>query len=81
MFTRVKVVFACVLLLGASLPAQVRADGYLGVKVQPITFTNGQGGVQVASVNRSSPAEAAGIMPGDIILTVGERPVDRKSVV
>jgi predicted metalloprotease with PDZ domain len=75
MFPRVKVVVACVVLLGASLPAPVHADGYLGVKVQPIMFPNGQGGVQVASVNRSSPAEAAGIMPGDIILTVGDRPV------
>ena len=42
------------------------------VAVDAVTVT---AGVLVASVERHSPADAAGLQSGDIILTFGDRPV------
>jgi serine protease Do len=44
----------------------VRGRAVLGVQ---ITVQNGSGNVQVASVNRNSAAERAGIIAGDILLS------------
>jgi S1-C subfamily serine protease len=51
--------------------------GYLGVGVQPARLPSGQGaaeqatGLLVASVEAGSPAEKAGILLGDVLLSLG----------
>jgi serine protease Do len=56
--------------------------GRIGVQLQELTFElassfglNDPKGALVASVERGGPAHAAGIQPGDIILSVNDRPV------
>ncbi len=56
---------------------------YLGVRWQPINPTLAQQynlpvewGIYVAEVIKGSPAEAAGIQPGDIITRIGDLPID-----
>ncbi len=65
---------------------QLRAHGHvprswLGVRLQPLKdfelniFYEGDQGVLVASVDPGSPAEAAGLQVGDILLKVNDKPV------
>jgi 2-alkenal reductase len=56
---------------------------YLGVRWQPITPRVARAydlpanwGAFVSEVNRNSPASAAGIQPGDIIVQIGDVPLD-----
>jgi serine protease Do len=56
--------------------------GLLGISTQPITEGISQAlglesheGVLVAAVDRDRPAEKAGIMPGDAIITLDNRPI------
>jgi serine protease Do len=58
---------------------QVRR-GYLGVQVEPVDpgsaeDGNPPGAVVIAGVNPGSPAAAAGLSPGDVILRVGPQPI------
>ncbi|MDQ9170537.1 trypsin-like peptidase domain-containing protein [Oxalobacteraceae bacterium R-40] len=57
--------------------------GRIGVQLQELTFElassfglNEPNGALVASVERGGPAQAAGIQPGDIILSVNDSPVE-----
>ncbi len=47
----------------------------LGVAVQPVALGPGSGGLQIQSVAPGSPAQAAGLEPGDIILAANGTPV------
>jgi putative serine protease PepD len=59
---------------GGGTPAvQTTSHPYLGVEVGPSLF--GQGGALVEFVYPGSPAAAAGVMPGDVITSVGGRAV------
>jgi len=62
-------------LLGSSAPSSANAAGpeaWLGV--QPESLPNG--GVVVATVAPGSPAEIAGLEPGDVITEINKRPID-----
>ncbi|SEK69302.1 DegQ family serine endoprotease [Roseovarius nanhaiticus] len=57
--------------------------GWLGVGIQPVTEDiaealglEGAEGTLVSSVTRGSPAEEAGLVPGDVILSLGGTPID-----
>lgn len=59
---------------------QVRR-AYLGVTVEPLNPAmlgqrGGAAGVRVATVGPGTPAAEAGVRPGDVILSVGRRPVN-----
>jgi serine protease DegQ len=61
--------------------------GWIGVEVQDMTAELAESfgvksarGALIAGVMRGSPAEKAGIKPGDVLLTVGKRPVDDAQV-
>jgi Do/DeqQ family serine protease len=61
--------------------------GWIGVEVQDLTAELAESfgvkstrGALIAGVMRGSPAEKAGIKPGDVLLTVGKRPVDDAQV-
>ena len=68
--------------------ADLREDGmvergWLGVGIQPVTEDiaealglEGAEGTLVSSVTRGSPAEEAGLVPGDVILSLGGEPID-----
>jgi S1-C subfamily serine protease len=59
---------------GGGTPAsQAASRPYLGVEVGPSLF--GQAGALVEFVYPGSPAAAAGVMPGDVITSVGGRAV------
>ncbi|MFD0859604.1 Do family serine endopeptidase [Roseovarius aquimarinus] len=56
--------------------------GWLGVGIQPVTDEIAEAlgldaaeGTLVSSVTRGSPAEDAGLEPGDVILSLGEEPI------
>jgi S1-C subfamily serine protease len=58
--------------------------GWLGVGLQPVAIpgqfraeTKCNSGLMVVSLAPNAPAEAAGILPGDIVLDIGGVPVDR----
>jgi S1-C subfamily serine protease len=58
--------------------------GWLGVGLQPVAIphrfqaeTQCEKGLMVVSLAPNAPAEAAGILPGDIVLDIGGVPVDR----
>lgn len=52
------------------------ARGYLGVGLQPVVLSGGQArGVIVLSVERGGPADAAGLLVGDIVTAIDGRPV------
>lgn len=71
-------------LVMASLVANGRVErGHLGVTVQPVTpelaeafGLKGKNGALVAEVGPGSPAEDAGIQPGDVILEIDGRKVE-----
>ncbi|MEL6752176.1 MAG: trypsin-like peptidase domain-containing protein, partial [Pseudomonadota bacterium] len=57
--------------------------GWLGVQIQPVTKDiaasldlDGTDGAIVAEAQTDSPAERAGLKAGDVILSVGDKPVD-----
>jgi S1-C subfamily serine protease len=45
--------------------------GYLGIQVQAVDPGTDSGGAEVISTNANSPADGAGIEPGDIITSLG----------
>lgn len=50
---------------------------WLGVEVQPrLKHTAATRGILVGGILKDSPADAAGLMSGDLILAVGETPID-----
>ena len=55
---------------------------YLGVGLSyvrlPESMKQGRNGLLIMSVEKGSPAEAAGLIPGDILLTVGDRNASRE---
>jgi serine protease Do len=67
-----------------SLIATGRMDrSWIGVEVQPLQeledfFAAEAGGVLVSDVEPDSPAEAAGLRPGDLLLRVGQRDVSAR---
>jgi membrane-associated protease RseP (regulator of RpoE activity) len=58
---------------GGTAAAQTTSRPYLGVEVGPSLF--GQPGALVEFVEPGSPAAAAGVMPGDVITSVGGQAV------
>jgi S1-C subfamily serine protease len=54
------------------LPAPAAAPGWLGVDAIGLPIT---GGALVVDVAPGSPADAAGLQPGDVITQIGNRPV------
>ena len=60
--------------------------GFPGLEVQRLTpdladafGVDRRDGVVVVAVDQSSPAEAAGFKPGDVVIQVGDRKIERKS--
>ena len=51
------------------------ARGYLGVGLQPVELPDHQKGLIVVSLEPQGPAAKAGVLVGDILLTLGGRPV------
>jgi S1-C subfamily serine protease len=51
------------------------ARGYLGVGLQPVTLEDHQKGLIVLSVERGGPADKAGLLVGDIFVSLGGKPV------
>jgi serine protease Do len=51
------------------------ARGYLGVGLQPVTLEDHQQGLIVLSVERAGPADKAGLLVGDIFVSLGGKPV------
>jgi serine protease Do len=57
--------------------------GWLGVRIQPVTEDLAEGldldeakGALIAEVTDDSPAEAAGLAVGDVVLSVNDKPID-----
>jgi serine protease Do len=57
--------------------------GWLGVRIQPVTEDIAEGldldapkGALIAEVTDDSPAEAAGLAAGDVVLSVNDKPID-----
>ena len=74
--------------VGFAIPANIAAQvlkqalangkiqhGWLGMTVLPVSKLNRQTGALVAAVSPSSPAEKAGLAPGDIVLDIDGDPV------
>ena len=51
------------------------ARGYLGVGLQPVNVTDHQKGLIVLSVEHEGPADKAGLLVGDILVSLGGRAV------
>jgi S1-C subfamily serine protease len=51
------------------------ARGYLGVGLQPVNVTDHQKGLIVLSVEQGGPADKAGLLVGDILLSLGGKTV------
>jgi serine protease Do len=51
------------------------ARGYLGVGLQPVALEDHQRGLIVLSVERSGPADKAGLLVGDIFISLGGKAV------
>jgi S1-C subfamily serine protease len=51
------------------------ARGYLGVGLQPVALEDRQEGLIVLSVERGGPADKAGLLVGDIFISLGGKPV------
>jgi S1-C subfamily serine protease len=51
------------------------ARGYLGVGLQPVNVTDHQKGLIVLSVERDGPADKAGLLVGDILVSLGGKTV------
>lgn len=50
--------------------------GYLGVGLQPVVLPDHQKGLIVLSVEQDGPAAAAGLLVGDILVSLGGKPVE-----
>lgn len=46
--------------------------GFLGVATQPVRLRDGRAGLVVLDVTEGGPAEAAGVLVGDVVVAVGE---------
>jgi len=75
-----RVLFLTFALVALLAPGALAADGYLGVHIQDLNDTvaaamdlEDDAGVLVSEVVEDSPAEAAGLQPGDLILTINGR--------
>lgn len=62
------------------------ARGWLGATLQPVAVPETQGeerkighGLMVMATSPGSPAEAAGLLPGDIVVAVDGQPLSRKT--
>lgn len=51
-------------------PRPAAEGGYLGLMAEP-----GEGGVKVGEITGGSPADAAGLRPGDLIIGIGDQPI------
>jgi S1-C subfamily serine protease len=51
------------------------ARGYLGVGLQPVNVTDHQKGLIVLSIEQGGPADKAGLLVGDILLSLGGKTV------
>ena len=51
--------------------------GYLGVGVQPVRTTDDRRALLVNSVEAGGPAAVAGVLIGDVLLKLGEQPLER----
>ncbi|MDN5748969.1 MAG: PDZ domain-containing protein, partial [Pseudonocardia sp.] len=83
----VSIGFAIPAATAVSVADQLLADGtathpYLGVVFAPLTDeirnslgVRAEGGVLAAAVEPGSPAAAAGVQPGDVIVAIGEREI------
>lgn len=49
--------------------------GWIGVELQPVGRIGEKEGALVAAVRRESPAAAAGVRPGDLLLAIGSTPL------
>ncbi|HOE95084.1 MAG TPA: trypsin-like peptidase domain-containing protein [Candidatus Sumerlaeota bacterium] len=69
------------------IAARLERDGavsraWTGLRLQPLkdfntnTFTQAERGVLIANVESGSPAEAAGLQSGDLLVAVGDHPID-----
>ena len=50
------------------------ARGYLGVGLQPVTLSDHRKGLIILSVEREGPADKAGLLVGDILVSLGGKP-------
>jgi serine protease Do len=80
---RARAFLVALALIATIAPAALAADGYLGVMIQTVDETlaaaldlESTDGVLVSDVIEDSPAEAAGLQRGDLILSVNGRGVD-----
>jgi S1-C subfamily serine protease len=51
------------------------ARGYLGLGLQPVNVTDHQKGLIVLSVEQNGPADKAGLLVGDIVVSLGDKTV------
>jgi len=51
------------------------ARGYLGVGLQPVELPDGRKGLIVLSLASEGPAAKAGVLIGDVLVSIGENPV------
>ena len=82
----VRTAILAIALVALLAPAALAEDGYLGVMIQSVDETlaaaldlEAADGVLVSEVVEDSPAEAAGLQRGDLILSVNDRSVDDPS--
>jgi serine protease Do len=75
-----KVLVLAIALVAFIAPAALAADGYLGVRIQDVDDAlaaaldlDDAEGVLISEVTEDSPAEAAGLQRGDLILTINGR--------
>jgi S1-C subfamily serine protease len=63
--------------LGQILAKGYVARGWIGAAMQPVRIADDRVGLLVLSVESGAPAELAGLMVGDVIVSVAGNPVTR----